>query len=164
MRRQSVRFQYFLVLEQTAKATKTRTERASASCDDDDWASMRRVRARRRAICTCWCALVCVCWCVRVWAIWVYRGMQHGHVCGLWHEHVHVQAHVIYQTLDAPVCAPHLPPPLLSCHTATFPTSAPRPEPTFAPAPVCDTVAGAGVASSINAAADLFQQSTINLH
>lgn len=60
MRRQSVRFQYFLVLEQTAKATKTRTERASASCDDDDWASMRRVRARRRAICTCWCALVCV--------------------------------------------------------------------------------------------------------
>lgn len=57
--------------------------------------------------------------------------------------------------------------PLSSLYSlSTFPDSIADCEPTFALQlhSLCDTVAVAGVASSINAAADLFQQSTINLH
>lgn len=71
------------------------------------WAGlgMRRVRARRRAICTCTGGVH-----------GVHPGMQLGHVCGLWH----VEAHVIYQTLDAPVCL--ISSSLCSCHCHCIPS------------------------------------------
>lgn len=124
---------------------------------------MRRVRARRRAICTCMggCARGAP-WHATWPCMWA---MACGSACNLPNARCAGVPH-----LQLPLQLPlPLHPLSFSLSLSTFPDSIADCEPTFALQlhSLCDTVAVAGVAgvaSSINAAADLFQQSTINLH
>lgn len=107
MRRQSVRFQYFLVLEPNHKGNratrKTRMEPAMMMTGRWAWGVFVRVGVPYAPYVSVHVACVCAA-CVRLGCTVACNLAMC--VCGLWH----VQAHVIYQTLDAPVCSNRLAP------------------------------------------------------